>query len=46
MKCLGKFTKTIYDENYDFSNCPECCTLITDEQANDEEFINKHHIKI
>ena len=45
MKRLGKFTKTIYDENYDFSNCPECCTLITDEQANDEKFINKHHIK-
>ncbi len=45
MKRLGKFTKTIYDENYDFSNCPECCTCLTDEEANDEEFINKHHIK-
>ena len=45
MKRLGKFTKTIYDENYDFSNCPECCVCLTDEEANNEEFINKHHIK-
>lgn len=45
MKRLGHFTKTIYDENYDFSNCPECCLMITDEQANDEEFINQQHLK-
>lgn len=45
MKRLGKFTMRIYDENYDFSKCPECCTQITDEQAKDEEFVSKHHIK-
>lgn len=45
MKRLGKFTKNIYEENYAFSLCPECCTVITDEQANDEEFINEHHLK-
>ena len=45
MKRLGKFTKTIYDESYDFSQCPECCTCISDEQANDKEFIDQHHLK-
>lgn len=42
---LGKFTKTIYDESYDFSKCPECCSCITDEQAKDENFIDKHHLE-
>lgn len=45
MKRLGKFTGTIYKEDYDFSNCPECCVQITDEQAKDEESITQHHIK-
>lgn len=45
MKRLGKFTKTIYDEDYDFSRCPECCVQLTDDQAEDEEFINAHHVK-
>lgn len=45
MKRLGKLTGTIYDNNYDFSQCPECCTCITDEQANDEEFIEQQHQK-
>jgi len=45
MKRLGKFTGTIYDENYDFSNCPECCTMITDEQEKDENFIKEKHTK-
>lgn len=45
MKRLGKFTKTIYAEDYDFSQCPECCTQISDEQAQDEEYINAHHFK-
>lgn len=44
MKRLGKFTMRIYDEDYDFSKCPECCTQITDEQAEDEEFVRKRHI--
>ena len=45
MKRLGKLTGTIYDNNYDFSQCPECCTCITDEQANDEEFVKQQHLK-
>ncbi len=45
MKRLGKFTKTIYDETFDFSKCPECCTQITDEQANDESFLEDKHMK-
>lgn len=45
MKRLGKFTKTIYDESYDFSQCPECCACISNEQANNEEFIDQHHLK-
>lgn len=44
MKRLGMFTKTIYDEDYDFSQCPECCSLISDEQAKDDNFIGKHHV--
>ena len=42
MKRLGKLTGTIYD---DLSQCHECCTCITDEQANDEEFIEQQHLK-
>lgn len=42
---LGKFTGRIYDENYDFSNCPECCVCITKEQAEDEAFVSAQHIK-
>ena len=45
VKRLGKFTKTIYDEDYDFSQCPECCTQISDEDAENEEFIDKHHLR-
>ena len=45
MKRLGKFTKAIYDETYDFSQCPECCTCISDEEANNEKFIDQHHLK-
>lgn len=45
MKRLGKFTGTIYEEDYDFSNCPECCVQITDEQVKDEESVKQRHIK-
>lgn len=45
MARLGKFTKTIYDDDYDFAQCPECCVVISDEQAKDEEFVNSHHLK-
>lgn len=38
-KRLGKFTGTIYNEDYDFSKCPECCNILTDSQANDSAFI-------
>lgn len=44
MKRLGKFTGTIYDEDYDFSQYPECCHCITDEEAKDEEFIIDAHM--
>lgn len=44
MKRLGKYTGTIYGDDYVFSNFPECCTMISDEQADNEEFISKHHI--
>ena len=39
MKRLGKFTGTVYNEDYDFSKCPECCDVLTDSQANDSAFI-------
>lgn len=41
---LGKFTGRIYAENYDFSNCPECCVCITKEQAEDVGFITAQHL--
>lgn len=44
MKRLGKITKTIYPDGYDFSQCPECCTLISDEDAENEEFIATKHL--
>jgi len=45
MKRLGKFTGKIYNES-DFENggIYECATLISDEQANDENFIQEHHL--
>ena len=44
MKRLGKFSGQIYEEN-EIKDMPECGVVITDEQANDEEFISKHHVK-
>lgn len=44
MKRLGKFTGQVYDENFDTSNIKECCTLITDVEANDDDFIDRHHV--
>ena len=45
MKRLGKFTGQVYDQA-DFENgkIHECATLITDDQANDEKFIEEHHL--
>lgn len=45
MKRLGMFTGTIYPDDYDFSQCPECCTMISDGQAEDKNFIARHHAK-
>lgn len=45
MPRLGKFTGKIYQEDYDFSNCPECCVCITDEEVKDDTFISAHHVK-
>lgn len=45
MKRLGKFTGKVYDENYNFSNCPECCVCISEEQSKDEKYIADHHAK-
>lgn len=44
MKRLGKFSGQIYEWN-EGRTMPECGTIISDEQANDEEFISKHHVK-
>ena len=45
MKRLGKFTGKIYDDDFDFSKCLECCVCISPEQANDEKFIADRHTK-
>lgn len=49
MSRLGKFTGHIYDDNYDFSNCSECCTIIPRDIEKDEEqlekFISERRVK-
>lgn len=45
MARLGKFTGTVYSDDYDFSRCPECCLCLTDEQANDPEFLKEQRNK-
>ena len=45
MKRLGKYTGKIYDEDYDFSNCPECCLCLTKEQEKDEQYISNMRVK-
>lgn len=44
MKRLGKFSGKVYEES-EVASMTECGVCITDEQANDEEFINKHHLQ-
>lgn len=44
MKRLGKFTGRVYDEN-EVKGMKECGVCITDEQANDENWIKDRHIK-
>lgn len=46
MKRMGKYTGTIYDEDYDFSKCPECCVCIPDDKLNDEEYLKNLRTKI
>lgn len=45
MKRLGKLTGKVYPDDYDFSQCPECCVQITDELAQDRDAIQAHHVK-
>jgi len=46
MKRLGRFTGKVYSqEDYDGDIIKECCLLISDEQASDEDFIRKQHLK-
>ena len=45
MKRLGKYTGKIYDNNEEAKYAGECCTIITDVQANDDKFIENHHRK-
>jgi len=38
---IGKFSGTIYDKDYDFSQCQECCTCISEEEAQDKSFLSE-----
>lgn len=42
MKRLGKFTRTIYDDSYDYSKCPECCAFIPSSIENDAERLDEY----
>ena len=42
MKYLGKYSGTVYDSKDD--GITECCRRITEEQANDPEFIKETHL--
>ena len=44
MKRLGKYSGRIYDEEYDTTKIKECCQIITDEQAEDKDWINERHL--
>ena len=45
MKRMGKYTGAIYPKDYDFKQCPECCTQITEAQSENTEFILKQRAK-
>ena len=46
MKRLGFFTGKIYDDkDYNCRNYPECCLCLSDERAEDEEYLNKERLK-
>jgi len=42
MKRLGKFTGHIYSDNDEIY---ECCLIITEDQANNKEFIEQENLK-
>ena len=46
---LGKFTGCIYNEDYDFNQCPECCAIIPEDISNDEKkhakWINERRVE-
>lgn len=44
MKRLGKYTGKIYEEN-EVEQMQECGVCVSDEQANDEKYINEHHLQ-
>ncbi len=44
MKRLGKFSGRMYEEN-EAEKMEECGVCISDEQANDEEWISNRHLK-
>lgn len=44
MRRIGKFTGTLYDENYDFSLCTECCSCVSERDINDVDYM--HELKI
>lgn len=45
MKRLGYFTGKIYDESIDTATIQECCLSLTEEQAKDEDFIQKKNFE-
>lgn len=44
MKILGKYSGRIFELD-EKDKMEECGTQISDEQANDEEWVNNHHIQ-
>lgn len=44
MKILGKYSGRVFEFD-EKDKMEECGTQITDEQANDEEWISNHHIQ-
>ena len=44
MKRLGQFSGKIYSEE-EAKGMEECGIILSDSEANNEEFISKHHVK-
>jgi len=45
MPRLGHFTGKIYPDDYDFSQCMECCLVLKDKEMNDEEFLQRKRLE-